>query len=323
MADDQTKVDVPQQRSPAFPYIALEAALDRAKKIYDQVRDHAQPREVLAKAYGKPVTSSATIQTFATLSQYGLLENVVTPTGRRMRITRLAQDILNPHAPAQKVAEGVKVAALKPTVFREIYEKFGVANINDSVPLYYLTNERLHEHGLAFSDKGAKDVLRVYRATLTFAGIVEGDTNQVPTSPALGAPSQETEAKIGDLVQVEINGSLVFKEPKRVEEIQDHEGIVWVFLEGETSGVQMDQVTVVAPSDAAPPAGRSPPTRTLPRNDQNAEVDELPAGWSEERLIDDGGEEIKIRYRGKASAERYEFIRDYLDFKIQRLAKKP
>lgn len=320
MVDEQTKVDVPQQRSPAFPYIALDAALERAKTIYERVRDHAQPREVLAKAYGKPATSSATIQTFATLGQYGLLENVVTPTGRRMRVTRLAQDIINPHAPAAKIAQGLKVAALHPTVFRELYEKFGTATIDDSVPLYYLTNERLHEHGLAFSDKGAKDVLRVYRATLAFAGIEEGDSNQVPASSPFVPPSTEVTAKVGDLVQVEINGALGFLEHKRVEEIQEHEGKVWVFLEGETSGVQMDQVTVVAAAET-PPAATVPPIRSLPRKDQN-ETNELPEGWSEERLIDDGGDEIKIRYNGKATVQRYEFIRDYLDFKIKRLAKK-
>jgi hypothetical protein len=41
--------------------------------------------------------------------------------------------------------------------------------------------------------------------------------------------------------------------------------------------------------------------------------------WSEERLIDADGELILIRFKGKPSQERYEFIRDYLDFKIKRM----
>lgn len=110
-----------------------------------------------------------------------------------------------------------------------------------------------------------------------------------------------------------------------VEEIREHEGRAWVFLEGEKSAVEMDQVTIHTPAEQAQPARGAPPTRELPpvkgRDDDEAEG--LPEGWSEERLIDDGGDEIKIRYRGKATAQRYEFIRDYLDFKIQRLTKKP
>lgn len=47
----------------------------------------------------------------------------------------------------------------------------------------------------------------------------------------------------------------------------------------------------------------------------------LPEGWSEETLIDDEGSEIKLRYLGKASLDRYKFIRDYLDFKIARAKK--
>jgi hypothetical protein len=31
------------------------------------------------------------------------------------------------------------------------------------------------------------------------------------------------------------------------------------------------------------------------------------------------GEEIFVRYKGEPSKERYEFIRDYLDFKLKRM----
>jgi hypothetical protein len=41
--------------------------------------------------------------------------------------------------------------------------------------------------------------------------------------------------------------------------------------------------------------------------------------WIEERLIDADGELILIRFKGKPSQERYEFIRDYLDFKIKHM----
>jgi len=41
--------------------------------------------------------------------------------------------------------------------------------------------------------------------------------------------------------------------------------------------------------------------------------------WREERLLDEAGEAIFIRYKGDPSKERDEFIRDYLDFKIKRI----
>lgn len=315
-ASDENQHSVPKERSPAYPYISLDLAVERTRTIYGQIRDHAQPREVVARAYGKPVTSSATVQTFATLLQYGLLENVAGPTGRRMRVSPLAQAILNPHAPPEKIQQGLKKAALNPAIFAELWTRFGdTAGLNDSVPLYYLTSERGHDHdGAVFTDKAASEVLRVYRATLSHAGISGSDVNQVISEEGAGGLPAATKAEVGDLVQVEIGGAFLLKAPKRVESIQEHEGKLWVFLEGEKAAVEMDNVIV----QEEKASGSKPPLReTLPPDDDVAE------GWSEERLIDDGGDEIKIRYRGKPSRERYEFIRDYLDFKIQRLSKKP
>lgn len=314
---DETKTaTIPKERSPAFPYISLELAIERTKMIYSKIRDHAQPREVVANAYGKPVTSSATVQTFATLLQYGLLENVAAPAGRRLRVSQLAQGILNPHVPEEKKRQSLKIAALKPPIFAELWGKFGdTAGLIDSAPLYYLTAERGETDGAIFTDKAASEVLRVYRATLSYAGISSSDNIQLPTEEPAGSLPATPKAKAGDLVQVEINGAFVLPKPKRVESIQEHEGKLWVFLEGEKAAVEMDTIIVQEEKSAA----SLPPTRVLPPTIE----DEPDEGWSEERLIDDGGDEIKIRYKGSPSKERYEFIRDYLDFKIQRLTKKP
>jgi hypothetical protein len=314
---DQTKL-APQQRSPAFPYISLDVALDRVAQIYREVRDHAQPREVMAKAYGKPPTSSATLQTFATLLQYGLFENVSTNSGRKLRVSTLAQTILNPHAPTTKVMDGRKEAALNPTIFKELWERFGdTTELNESVPLYYLTDERKSDGEGVFTDKAARDVLRVYQATLAFAGITGADKVKGPAGSALRDALPQQELKVGDFVQVEINGAFQLDEPKRVEEIREHEGKLWVFLAGEKAAVPMTQTILVGQptQDLGPPIREQPPSTEKERS--------LPKGWIEETLIDDGGEEIKLRYQGKATVERYAFIRDYLDFKIKRLAAKP
>lgn len=48
-------------------------------------------------------------------------------------------------------------------------------------------------------------------------------------------------------------------------------------------------------------------------------LDDLRSEWREERLLDESGDEIFIRYKGVPSKERYEFIRDYSDFKVKRM----
>lgn len=189
---EQNPIKAPQHRSPAYPYIALDAALERAGKIYRQVHDMPQPREVIANAYGKPA-SSATLQTLATLSQYGLLENVNDNGVRKMRVTSVARELLHPHAPADKVAEARKSAALAPAIFSEMWERYGDSRkYGDGILLYYLTRDREREQGAAFTEKAAKEVLRIYRATMDYAGLSGGDKNSTQEPDEEVAPADNS-----------------------------------------------------------------------------------------------------------------------------------
>jgi hypothetical protein len=119
--------------------------------------------------------------------------------------------------------------------------------------------------------------------------------------------------KVGDLVQAEIGGVLAFETPKRVRAIQDG----WVFVEDHEAGIPMEQAQIVEKGKAVvDPAAK--PTVDAPR----LPLDPPASGWREERLLDDDGEEIFIRYKGDPTKGRYEFIRDYLDFKLKRLKPK-
>lgn len=187
-------VDVAKQRSPAYPYIDLELALERVAKLYEKVRDTAQPREVMASAYGKPATSSATIQTFATLSQYGLLEPVLSGGLRKLRVTALGRSITHPNAPDDVVSGGRKTAALNPAIFKELWEVYGsTEGLHDRVVLYYLTQDRAGVHGSVFTEKAAHEVLRVYRATLAFAGLSDADKNGLGSARE-SEPEADTDA---------------------------------------------------------------------------------------------------------------------------------
>jgi hypothetical protein len=83
-----------------------------------------------------------------------------------------------------------------------------------------------------------------------------------------------------------------------------------VFVDDHEAGTPMDQVTVVEPAGVATPKPNDGPRLPL----------EIPTGdWREERLLDEAGDEIFIKYKGDPTKARYEFIRDYLDFKVERL----
>lgn len=166
-----------KQRSPAFPYIPLDAAIGRIKLIYSKVRDTPQPREQIAKAYGKPLKSSATQQTIATLLQYGLLENIIVNGEKRLRVSPMARTIIHPNAPQNEIKANLQKAALAPDIFNELHNQFEDSEqLSDDVLLYYLTHDRGSAQGSVYTDGGARDVLRNYRATIAFAGVAESDS---------------------------------------------------------------------------------------------------------------------------------------------------
>jgi hypothetical protein len=110
-------------------------------------------------------------------------------------------------------------------------------------------------------------------------------------------------------VQREADGVLSFPKALRVRKVVEDQGHKWVFVDGIESAFLMTEAIVEAKGQAALT------TLTPPR----LAMDELPAEWREERLLDETGEEIFVRYKGEPSKERYEFIRDYLDFKLKRM----
>ena len=51
--------------------------------------------------------------------------------------------------------------------------------------------------------------------------------------------------EIGDLIQWEAAGVLKLPAPRRVRDIKEHEGLMWVFIEESQTGIPMSEVIVV------------------------------------------------------------------------------
>ena len=171
----------------------------------------------------------------------------------------------------------------------------------------------------SFSELGARKFLKVYDETISFARLTSSD--KIETSDEDGNEDGATsdgppEIEVGDLIQVQISGVRQFEKPKRVRAIHEHEGHHWVFVDGEKGGVLMKQAELVVGAAAASPnkaQALTPPV--LPLDDTT-----LLEGWHEERLIDDSGEEIFVRFKHKPSSEHYAYIRDYYGFKVNRMS---
>lgn len=256
----------PRFRSPPFPYIGLQKAMEKIEQLYGAVRHHAAAVPTAAKAWDTGVKSSATLQSIGALIQYGLLDDDGSGDARKVRLTPLALKIVMDKRLLSREREtALKEAALKPTTFAELFGQFGAANdIDESLLVHSLTAERQQSGRAPYSEQSANEVIRVFRETIKFAGIDDSDMKIEEAEEAAPEESQKPIVRkpvaVGTYVQWVSGGVVQLPEPQRVRAMTDDGE--WVFLDGSETGIAMSELEVVER-----PATKSPPKMPLPEDD--------------------------------------------------------
>jgi hypothetical protein len=302
-----TVIKAPKDRSPSFPFIGLPVAIDRLIAYEAKFGRHATPADKAGLAWDMKAASSQAAQTLAALKSFGMIDYTGSGPGRLANLTEDARNFLRAQQESVK-KDIVRRLALTPKAIASYWEKWGAKRPIDAVCLDELVLKA------KFTESAAETFLRVYDSTVAYAGLVDSDTGDAPDDEA-GDADDKPKIAVGDFVCVEVNGSVQFPDTVRVRAIQTHNGQPFVFVDDEVTGFPMNSVTLERKAEAG--VDNSPPTLEL-SNDRSATPRK---GWKEERLIDDQGGEIFISYQGDPSIARYEFIRDYLDFKIKRAKK--
>ncbi len=176
MSEQQAqKSKVPRGRSPSYPGIPLATAIDRAGRIYETVKQHPVPIKTITDAWGykTPTTGPATV-TYSALRKFGLLTDEGTGKDRVGKLTDLAIEILRGPAPLPATQR----AALRPSIHREMWDRYGDDLPPEDVLRYELVDKR------GFTDSGFEDFLREYRETIAFAQLADADTiaREIPES---------------------------------------------------------------------------------------------------------------------------------------------
>jgi hypothetical protein len=211
-----------KHRSPSYPAIDLKTAVGRASEIQKIAGKHPAPMATVIKAWGYGSKSSNGILTVAALKKYGLTTDSGRGDTRKIQLTRLGQEILFWGEETGEWLERIRTAALTPGIYRELWKEYGPGLPEDSVMLHALIFER------AFSETAAREVLRLFRATATYAQLAgapdiladdesgnDSDENDdegprltppatltVPTSPAPEDPGRDEPKRSTSTVQV-------------------------------------------------------------------------------------------------------------------------
>lgn len=109
-----------RMRSPSYPSISLDQAIDMVGKIHRSCRSNIITRENAAHEMGYSGLTGRSLKVLAALIQFGLLER----TGKGdVRVTSRAVDILHAIDPNDQ-QEAILEAAFAPQLFKDIHERF-------------------------------------------------------------------------------------------------------------------------------------------------------------------------------------------------------
>jgi len=149
-------------RSPAYPAINLETAIQRARQLHDKERQYLTPVSTIASHWGYSSLNGPALGAIAALKKYGLLDEEGAGEDRKAKLSRLADVILmNPDEAKRK--DAIQEAALRPAIHEEMWEKYHNDLPSDRNLLWELTRDR------GFTERGAGEFIRVYRSTIAFA----------------------------------------------------------------------------------------------------------------------------------------------------------
>lgn len=172
VADNSEAEKRKRGRSPSYPGIGLEEALERARVVWDTEKKHAASIDTLQGHWGYASRSGQGSIIVAALKKFGLIEDEGMGNARRARLSELAQRIiLDEREDSSERDALIRDAALRPPIHRELWEEF---QREGSVP-----SDANFAHKLRFernfTDRAIREFIPQFRETLAFAKLIGPD----------------------------------------------------------------------------------------------------------------------------------------------------
>jgi len=144
-------------RSPQYPVIGLEEAINKVRLVWEKDYTSELPREVIAEHMGYGSLNGKSLGVLAAVAKFGLLDG----RGKETHVTDLAVQILaHEHGDEQRIS-AVRQASNEPKLFQEILEKFDARSPSDQALKSYLFTR-------GFTHSGVERVILAFRETETF-----------------------------------------------------------------------------------------------------------------------------------------------------------
>jgi hypothetical protein len=174
-------------RSPAYPAITLQKAVERARSFYQHEKRNSANAAVALSHWNYSATSGNGRTTLAAMLAFGLMKDEGANEKRQVRLSDLAfRIILDDRPQSQERDAALKEAALMPKIYKELLAKFPRLEVSDANLKHFLLVEK------KFNDNAVKDFIADLRATVSFAKLaVSPDNDDKP--PGAGEVGPEPE----------------------------------------------------------------------------------------------------------------------------------
>lgn len=275
------------KRSPKFPFIDLETAINRARVFYNNERRQSAAVPIAVDHWGYKPKTSGGLQTIGALKGYGLLEDEGSKDARRVKLTQRAlQILLDEREDSSERRKIIKEAALSPALFKELWEKWKDGLPSEGNMRHFLIFDK------DFNENTAGDFIRVFTNTVRYAGL-DGSDN-------IDDKIKFTE---GDYIQWESQGVLQLTEPRLVTGVsEDGE---YLFVEGSSTGIPMSEA--IPQTDVQSKGGNSPPKQPPPS---------FPGMNQEVFPVEEG--DIVLRWPKKLGADSFEYMESWLNLILKK-----
>lgn len=159
-----------RDRSPAYPFVPLEIALTRLAEFETYFKRRAARRGKVGEAWSIKSQAYAD-RTLAALGYFGLLEYRGAGKDRQIVISDEGRKYLRTQQEETK-REVVQAAAIRPRQIAKFWNEWGIDRPVEAACL----DELVLKNG--FSEAGAREFLKVYDATISYAGLSDSDKKE-------------------------------------------------------------------------------------------------------------------------------------------------
>jgi hypothetical protein len=158
-------MNIPRTRSPNYPAIDLESAVELATKFERLAKRHPFPvSAAVEKAWEMKPGSSRGLQLVAALKQFGLIADEGTGETRKIKLTDSGARVV---ANVQNKNEILKELALLPKVHSDIWKQFEGSIPPDETLRHYLS----FDYSPPFNGDSIDGFLKQFRGTISFSGL--------------------------------------------------------------------------------------------------------------------------------------------------------